>query len=128
MKREILFKGKQVGNGEWIKGDVYHGLNGLIYINTVVQIDNKSYCNKQIQVLPETVCQFTGLLDKNGKRIFEGDKINFSCAINGSFIDSVVEYDSIDGAWSINWDKETNRVHYFFNEIEECEIIGNIHD
>lgn len=127
MKRTILFKGKRVDNGQWVEGKSL--IQGIIEGREFVQIEHSYFDNyRQYEVDPETVCQFTGLLDKNGNKIFEGDKINFSCAINGSFIDSVVEYDSIDGAWSINWDKERNRVHYFFNEIEECEIIGNIHD
>lgn len=126
MSRIILFKGKRVDNGEWIEGYYVFRPDGkhLIYWQPFDEASQNTYH----EVNPETVCQFTGLTDKNGNKIFEGDKINFSCAINGSFVDSVVEYDSIDGAWSINWDKETNRVHYFFNEIEECEIIGNIHD
>ena len=124
MKREILFKAKRVDNNEWVEGDLINGEPTLILNHG--EYSDGNY--REFNIHPETVCQFTGLLDKNGNKIFEGDIINFSCAINGGFVDSVVEYDSIDGAWSINWDRKSNRVHYFFNEIEECEITSNIHD
>lgn len=70
MNREILFKAKRLDNGEWVEGLPGYDIDGKI---TELEV-YKSFCNCQTHVIDsDTICQYTGLEDKNGKKIWEND-------------------------------------------------------
>ena len=70
MNREILFKAKRKDNGEWVEGLPGYDIDGKI---TELEV-YKSFCNCQTHVIDsDTICQYTGLMDKNGKKIWEND-------------------------------------------------------
>src|SRR5699024_3730781 len=75
--REILFKAKRIDNGEWVEGYYVHA-NKTLCKNDVHAIFNG--CDLSVaaenEVDPETICQYTGLTDSNGVKIFEGDFVN----------------------------------------------------
>lgn len=77
MSREILFRGMRVDTKEWVYGDLITLYSPKKTLHISCEGDNQNWCNtKFIEVIPETVGQFTGLTDKNGKKAFEGDTFN----------------------------------------------------
>ena len=73
MNRTIKFKAKRLDNGEWVKGDLVHSTS---YVGISYPSDEFSDVPIVHRVDPSTVCQFTGLKDKEGMDIFEGDLLH----------------------------------------------------
>ena len=125
--REILFKGKRLDNEQWVYGDLENcKIRQKTFIHTYTD-DGKYHC--QFAVDPETVGQYTGLTDKNGNKVFEGDIIRSY----GSLGDAIIH--------TINWN-EKEAYFEIYNEygspcgrisqpwIEDFgkEVVGNIFD
>lgn len=127
--REILFRGKRTDNGEWVKGfyvcipDTHYIMTGKFDSLTNGIINSEAY-----KVDPSTIGQFTGLTDKNGVKIFEGDIIEFDHPYNGKSIHAVVQ----DGC---GWNLSNFYASCFdypgcaFSEgTKYMTVIGNVHD
>lgn len=113
MQREILFKAKRKDNNEWVYGWIHRGLVG----NTGYLIEK--YDSKSIEVIPETICQYTGLVDKNGVKIFENDIVKARYEENNGYI----KWNSNNASFQIK-----GIPSHTLKRADELEVIGNIFD
>ena len=126
--REILFRGKRIDNGEWVEGFYNHIPNGRggMDEHLIQAVKEDGSIGRLYNVEPETVGQFTGLTDKNGKKIFDGDILVFS---KGATHPIMVYWDGLGWKFLRNGKRiedafECNTISH----IQYCEVIGNIHD
>ena len=121
--REILFRGKRIDNDEWVEGCGIIATENWVSIFTVIDdIDENSSEVNEIEVLPETVGQYTGLTDKNGDKIFDSDVVDI---LTENEEVGIVTYD--EGCFYVKADGFSID---FRNNINgnDLLIIGNIHD
>ena len=140
MQDRYLFRGKRIDNGEWVIGNrIDDGVTGQVFIHTVGNSVNESDkvgeegCLQFVafEVAPATICQCTGVKDKNGNLIWENDIVAYWDSYSTE--SGLAEADCIG---KVVWDDETisfqvtNRLSAESYEVldDECSVIGNVFD
>jgi len=127
--REIKFRGKRIDNGEWIIGSLVQAPNddlnsAYISIDKFASYDERvgyfndrsmSILSRYFPINPYTICQFTGLYDKKGQEIYEGDIVEYGVDASAVFYEG--------GACCLKKD-----VWFSDNEAQHFNVIGNVHD
>ena len=137
-EQKIIVNGKEY-QGEWVYGYYFclHHMDNRMHIHHFIIPENISIPKErpigeiQIEVIPETVGQFTGLTDKNGKKIFAGDRIFWNSQYG---VVKFGDYETSDGhkklGFYIDWDFLCwlSESIVIATKHEPCEVIGNIHE
>ena len=118
--REILFRGKRTDNGAWTWGYLFcvweraYLCWGMINNMPVME-----------EVIPETVGQYTGLIDKNSKKIFEGDILQVSYSDGNNITEATGSVKFLNGCYIVD---STVFHNYRLEEFFSLEKIGNVYD
>lgn len=143
MEREILFRGKRIEDGKWIEG-FYYKMSETTYVSkedyeknpvpthhyilfermTDWGMPNQMY---QAEVDPKTVCQYTGLIDKHEKKIFDGDICKYYNTEDKDGI-AVIREDYAEWISGTIRQKEIMTPIFYLKCSKEWEVIGNIYD
>lgn len=131
--REILFRGKRVDNGAWVEGafclkDCDDPFGYMVDRPSIIKYD-PPFDGFWFRVDPETVGQFTGLTDKNGKKVFEGDIVKIKDFSGGCYLTC----DQPTSNFAVKWYGKEGRfgidyMKLFPYDFTKSEVIGNIHD
>ena len=128
--REVLFKAKRIDNGEWVEG-YYQKRYDLLGNEEHLIFHADSYTVwEYVEIDAETICQFTGLYDKNGKKIWENDivLVNNKNYCSGKIESSIGNIFFTFGTWYIGG-KTQDRLYSINNDtIFQIEVVGNIFD
>lgn len=138
--RDILFKAKRLDNGEWVEGSLITGVfcrlgQDIPYIFCPKEADydcfeDFSEENGISEAQPDTICQYTGLTDKNGKKIWENDVVRYYDNLANMNKEDLVKWNETHASFVRLHKSKMGSQYLYIDECiaNRCEVIGNIFD
>ena len=122
--REILFRGKRADDSEWVEGGYFQ--EPYTDKEFIVQWNSSGLGFKEfIEIQKDTICQYTGLADKNGNRIWENDIVR----IENSMDEGIGNIEFYGGMWYVDGEPSNSLYDIMeYDDTAEIEAIGNIFD
>lgn len=124
MNKQIIFRGKSKCNGEWLYGDLVRNVEGTFVIVPPFEIDLHNHCERY-EVDEDTIGQFTGNYDRNGKEIFDGDIL---CYGKNSEDTCSVEWSNKINTFCVKCAYSEILLSEFIRFMDGVEVIGNVHN
>lgn len=126
--REILFKAKRIEDDEWVEGYYQKRHNFLENEEHLIFYVDSHTVWEYVEIVPETLCQFTGLCDKNGKKIWENDIL--MAHLDESYPEDAA-YETVEwgvAGWVAHETGSMDREYLGEFDLEHYEVVGNIFD
>lgn len=121
MNREIKFRARDIENTRWVYGYYEEVPVGIGKPTGIMHTFNDWNLNGHVEVNPETVGQYTGRKDKNGKEIYEGD------ILNNTSVNTTVAWFEDQGRWLAEGEMD-GAFYWYPGNFGSVEIVGNIHE
>jgi len=137
MSNEILYKAKRVDNVEWVYGLPIYKNYIRVFTEHEYEFEDgrktKYDTTKDYQVDPKTMCEFTGLIDKNGNNIFENDIVEYEdCSASDYYREDIIMNRGViefeDGAFFVTNRETVEMDDLVYNGVMECSVVGNTFD
>lgn len=137
MSKDILYKAKRVDNDEWVCGLPTYKNYIRVFTQHEYEFEDgrktKYDTTKDYQVDPKTICEFTGLIDKNGNKIFENDIVEYEdCPASDYYREDIIMNRGViefgDGAFFVTNRETVEMGDLVYNGVMECSVVGNIFD
>jgi len=128
MNERWLFRGKRIDTGEWVTGQLLENEETCILISEFKDTGKSMTLELGYDVVPETIGQCTGLRDKNGTMIYEGDIVEYGLLSRETKVRAVIAWDRYKWVMKGKYRDENIHIYACYPDLNWVAIVGNIYE